>query len=503
MDLYQITPTEPSAPRPDGKDPETPMAEAALAGVPPYANLITTPTAHPDGLQDIVFAPEIKGAVEITFTIDTLADDLTRQVAEIAETAFVAYGEPGLGALADAFRGHLNETIARGDGHYLDPVRTPRRDRLLKALDAYWSGLQKRVETVQGKIAALSAQAGLDRLTVNAAVLLNEAHRYLSLGTGSGDAAQFLSQGTTHTLLTGPDMDGLTVDLLTIAAARVPLAAAASRLATQTATARTAVLDRWYAEEFMMHRAPANAAAVAQALATVPLGADVRRAQADFDAQRSQFAALVTRLGGGRPILFRMIVTDLPERVARQVQAVQYRNPAVPRSAAVVDFDPLRIAVAQHLGDAYRANQELVSRFKDVDECWKFDSLVDSSLRSAGVGVGTFAARVAQDRLAAEQSDGALTTISSSLGNIALVAGVLGAEPLAVGLSAAQLALDAFDVVLRALELREKQLGADAFLDSAQALDVDQSWVGLGVSAFFVLLGIATSGSGLKSLTEP
>jgi hypothetical protein len=493
MEIYALVPADPAQQDVSawGKKVSAGSIEPAiLVEIPPYASLVAAGTQHDDGLQDVVFVLAEENATPVPFTVDTLAEDLTEQVADIAETFFISYGKTGLERLWLGFRGFRDQRPGRGDGFYRDKVSTPRRHRLITAVEKYWNALPERVATARKRVEEIAAAEALRRLAANAEALAAETAKYYTLDA----PGSFLAQASSYIPFRGTDVDGLVADLLSIAAARTPLTAAEQHLEKLVSDASNEVLD-----QYRHHYPVIRETNVVRALEHIPERKEVAAGQANVDALRQQFAALITQLGSGRPILYRLVNTDLPEQVS-EYMASRGRGGSKSPAAAIVDFIPLRIAVGGILGTAAQANQELSQRLSDPQLCWKFDRLIDTSLRAAGLDVGTFAARVALDRLAEEHGETALTTVSSTLGNLALFGAVLGLEPLAAGLTAAQLLLDVINVVVKAFELRDKQLGATAFLNPAEALDIDQSWAGVGVSAFFVLLGLATSGSSVKSL---
>jgi hypothetical protein len=490
LDVYQIAPDEPLE-----TDKAAVANLVALTGLPPRAGLDEHPSPNPAGKQEVIFSFEEPGALPVKLTLDTLADDLSEQVAEIAETAFILRGEPGLAALMDSFRGREDEH-PWSSSHRPDPLEADRRRRLIKALDAYWRALADRVRETERLIAALATGLARKRLSENRGTLLSEAGRYLSL-SGPDAAEGVLALNTTHTLLTGPDIDGLVSDLQTIDAARAVLSAAERQLADLQEAAADAVIQN-FREEYRAHAVRMSEADVVQALSSAAQRTDVQDAQKDVDRQRARLAALITRLASNRPILFRLANTEIPDAVSRHVTAVHGRSPAIPRAKAIQDLGSLRTAVAGALGSAYAATRALEDKLDDPELTWRFERLILATLRSVDCGPGTFAGRVAQDRLNTMKEEGALSRISSSLGAIALCAAVTGAEPVAAGLTIAQLVIDALDLGVRAFETRDKQLGADAFLNPASALDVEPSWASVGISAFFVLIGIATAGSGVK-----
>ena len=479
---------------------------AIMIEVPPYASLVSTPTQHADGLQDVIFVLEEKAATPVTFTVDTLAADLTERVADIAETCFISYGETGVYRLRVGFHGFFDQPPGRGDGFYRDPVSTPRRHRLITALDKYWNALPGRVDTARKRVEEIASAEALRRLTANAKALEAETAKYYAPNGAAALSGREPAPYSSYMALRGTDIDGLVSDLLSIAAARTPLTAAEQQLAKQVSDARNEVLARYPSPYSALTPGPLDRAysqqpmseADVRALEQISERKEIAASRANVDTLRLRFASLITQLGCGRPILSRLVNTDLPEQVA-QYMAASGRRSSSP-AAAVVDFIPLRLSVAEILSTARQANKELTQRLSDPKLCWKFDRLIDTSLRAAGLDGGTFVARVAQDRLADEQGETPLTTLSSTLGNFALIGSVLGLEPLAAGLTAAQLLLDVINIVVQALELRDRQLGSTAFLNPAEALDIDQSWLGVGVAAFFVLLGLATGGSSLKSV---
>ena len=455
MQLIQIVP--------DDKARTTPFP-ALLAGVAPQASLLD-PVPSGDGVQEVAFALRHEHAPTRTFAIDTLAGNLDARVAEIADTAFVMDSETGLLALMQAFLGQVDDPQLKGDPRYRDATTTPRRHRLITSLNTYWSGLDARVTATQHKIEEIVGQAAARRLTANSAALAADAQRYL--GT-----TRPLADGTDR--LVGSDAEALLADLRTIAAARTRLTTAERGLAAQQQAAVSELLDSrpWFLDREVRRVTSQDMAMIAQR-------PEVARSQANVDGRRAEFATLTARLGATRSILFRLAVSDVVQR---------------PDERAAV-----AAAVASTLADATRATQNLGDLLREADKRWLFAPLVLSTLRDSGVASETFAMRVAQNRLADANGPSGFGDAATIFGQIALLGAVVGG-PVEAVLGAVALVLDAVEVIVQALRVSDRQLGFDAFLDPSRAFDIDQSWDAVTLSAFFVLVGMATSGSSMRKL---